>query len=71
MAIDTREKRFAMLNFTEGLYIHAQFEADGAIDADDRAHLLDLYGGIALDSPSPVDPDNTKYIPVIRRRRRM
>ncbi len=71
MAIDTREKRFAMLNFADGLYIHAQFEADGAVDADDRAHLLDLYGGITLDDPTPPVPGGAKYVPVIRRRRRM
>lgn len=46
MAVDTREKRFAMLNFGDGTHIHAMFEADGVVDADDRAHLLDLYGGL-------------------------
>lgn len=48
MAIDTREKRFSMLNFGDGNHIHATFEADGAVDLDDRQHLLDCYSGIAF-----------------------
>jgi len=54
MAIDTRSKRFSMLNMASGMDgcgIHTLFEADGAIDADDRASLLDLYNGIPLASP--------------------
>ncbi|NIL96468.1 MAG: hypothetical protein GTO62_04820 [Planctomycetales bacterium] len=53
MAIDTRAKRFGMLNFVSGFSLHVEslFEADGTVDADDRAYLLDLYGGIALDAP--------------------
>ena len=54
MAVDTREKRFSMLNFGDGNNLHALFEADGSVDADDRAHMLDLYSGIALNNPSPV-----------------
>ena len=55
MAIDTRSKRFSMLNMASGLDgcgIHTLFESDGAIDADDRASLLDLYNGNALASPT-------------------
>ena len=55
MAIDTRSKRFSMLNMASGMDgcgIHTLFEADGTIDADDRASLLDIYNGIALASPS-------------------
>lgn len=48
MAIDTREKRFSMLNFGEGCHLHATFEADGTVDLDDRQHLLDCYSGIAF-----------------------
>ncbi len=48
MAVDTLEKRFSMLNFGGTGTIHLLFEDDGAVDADDRAHLLDLYSGIAL-----------------------
>lgn len=47
MAIDSREKRFSILNFGDGTHIHATFEADGAVDDDDRLHLLDLYSGLA------------------------
>jgi len=49
MAIDTREKRMSMINFGE--IDLTLFESDGAIDADDRAHLLGLYSGIALAAP--------------------
>jgi hypothetical protein len=54
MAIDTREKRFSMLNFGNGTHIHATFEADGAVDLDDRQHLLDCYSGIAFNDISGV-----------------
>jgi hypothetical protein len=27
------------------------FEVDGAVDSDDRIHLLNLYSGIAFDAP--------------------
>lgn len=50
MAVDTREKRFSMLNFGDGTNIHALFEADGSVDLDDRQHLLDCYSGIAFAS---------------------
>lgn len=51
MAIDTREKRFSMLNFGDGTHVHATFEADSSVDLDDRQHLLDCYSGIAFGSP--------------------
>jgi hypothetical protein len=54
MSVDTREKRFSMLNFGDGTHVHATFEADGAIDADDRQHLLDCYSGIAFAAPAVV-----------------
>jgi len=42
MAVDTKQKRLAMLNF--GLpWWTTLLEADGTIDADDRPHLLGLY----------------------------
>ena len=52
MAIDTREKRFSMLNFGDGTHLHATFEADSSVDLDDRQHLLDCYSGIAFDAPT-------------------
>ncbi len=54
MAIDTREKRFSMLNFGAGRNSRTLFEADGAVDADDRLHLLGLYSGIAAAAPPVV-----------------
>lgn len=56
MAIDTREKRFSMLNFGDGAHIHATFEADGAVDLDDKQHLFDCYSGIAFGGPPVVIP---------------
>lgn len=50
MAIDSRHKRFNIMEFG-GIDIVLP-EADGAIDADDRAQLLGLYGGNALASPT-------------------
>ncbi len=47
MAIDTNEKLLSMLNFGDGTVLHVLPEADAAIGADDRLHLLDLYSGIA------------------------
>lgn len=54
--IDTREKRFSMLNLGDGNHWHATFEADGAVDADDRQHLLDCYSGIAFAAPPAPSP---------------
>lgn len=68
MAIDSREKRFSMLNFGDGTHIHATFEADGAVDLDDKQHLLDCYSGIAF-SGAPAAAAGS-LIPVIRRRKR-
>lgn len=54
MAIDTRQKRFSMVNAFNPVPL-ALFESDGAVDADDRAHLLNLYSGISLaDLPEAV-----------------
>ena len=41
-----------MLNFGDGTNVHLLFEVDGAVDLDDRLHLLDLYSGIAAASPT-------------------
>lgn len=51
MAIDTRQKRFSVMTMVSrvlqgpGMPL---FEADGAVDLDDRQHLLGLYSGIAI-----------------------
>lgn len=54
MAIDTAAKRFSMLNFSESSPSMLLFRADGVVDADDRSHLLALYGGIPLSVPVQV-----------------
>ncbi len=56
MAIDTRQKRFSMMSFPLNVPSPVLFEADGTVDADDRAHLLGLYSGIALASPGGGPP---------------
>lgn len=46
MAADTKEKRLSLLNF--GLPWWSTLpEADGAINADNRLHLLHLYSGVS------------------------
>lgn len=47
MAIDTREKRFSMMDFGDG-NIGVLHEPDGSVDLDDRQHLLGCYSGIAF-----------------------
>ena len=69
MAVDTAEKRFSMINFGDGTTIHLLPEPDGAIDLDDRQHLLDCYSGIAFGSPPVVVP-GAAFKTVIRPRRR-
>jgi len=48
MAVDTREKRFSMMNVGTDDSI-SLFEADaGGVEPDDRQHLLGCYSGIAF-----------------------
>ena len=54
MAIDTTMKRFSMLNMATPHVYPRLFQVDGAIDADDRAFLLHLYGGNAFEAPAAV-----------------
>ena len=49
MPVDTAEKRFSMLNFGDGTNVHLLFQVDGAVDLDDRQHLLDCYSGILFE----------------------
>jgi hypothetical protein len=51
--VNTRQKRFSMMNFGDGTHIHTTFEADGAVNLDDRQHLLDCYSGVAFFSTAP------------------
>ncbi len=48
MAIDTAAKRLSALNFGRGILLPFP---DGTIDSGDKATLLNLYRGIALDPP--------------------
>ena len=53
MAVDTRQKRFSMLSFGDGVILHVLFEADAtAVDLDDRQHLLGCYSGIPFGEPA-------------------
>ena len=46
MAVDSKEKRLSIINLGLPWWTTLP-EADGAIDADDRLHLLNLYSGIS------------------------
>lgn len=46
MAINTRAKRFSMLNFGDGVFQHSLPKADGTFDEGDRLMLLGLYSGL-------------------------
>ena len=52
MAVDSKAKRFSMMNFGEGDLLLP--DPDGTIGQIDRAHLLGLYGWLL--SVSPVYP---------------
>ena len=52
MAVDSAQKRFNMISFSSVMADEMMFQADGSVDADDRVHMLHLYGGIALAEPS-------------------
>lgn len=54
MAVDTARKRYSMMRFGMAASIPLVFVPDGTVNADDRAMLLGLYNGIALDAPSVV-----------------
>jgi len=54
MAVDTREKRFSMMNFSDGTGTQTLFEVDGTVNLDDKQHLLDCYSGIAFNDISGV-----------------
>jgi len=53
VSIDSKAKRMSMLSFASPLAWQHHFEVDGAVDGDDRAHLLHLFGGNTLNNPSP------------------
>jgi hypothetical protein len=47
---DTRDKRFSMIGLAKP-WLRAFKNPTGTVDAEARAMLLFLYGGIPLDSP--------------------
>ncbi len=51
MAVDTKDKRFSMINFGSGVDDHILFDPDGTIDSPDKQHMLGCYSGIAFDPP--------------------
>ncbi len=59
-----------MMNFASPIHFAPMFEPDGAINADDRAHMINLYSGIALDSPGGGPTVISEWITRARRRRR-
>ena len=58
MAVDTAAKRFAMLNMRGPIH-RPLFIPDGTVDAIDRAHLLNKYGGNAFGEPVVVVVEDT------------
>ena len=55
MALDTKDKRFSMLNLGTGEHIYLSLDPDGSIDPADRQHFLDTYSGIPFGMPPVVD----------------
>ena len=49
MAIDTKEKRFSMLGFSESINTHVI--PSGSLGNAGRATLMDIYSGITLNNP--------------------
>ena len=62
MAIDTKAKRMSMLSVCIPIPWAHLFEVDGSVDADDRATLLHLYGGIPLDAITVVDTPGVRSV---------
>ena len=52
MAVDTSEKRFSMIGFSDSINLHV--EPQGSVGATSRSTLMDLYNGVALDNPSAI-----------------
>ena len=53
MAVDSRQKRMSMMSFGQPILFVPMFEADGQADADDRAHMLNLYSGFRDTEDTP------------------
>jgi len=57
-------KRFSMLNMAGGAVYPRLFEVDGAVDADDRAFLLRLYGGNPFQIPVRIVERRVVLVPL-------
>ena len=55
MAIDTKNKRFSILNSGDGCLLHLNPDPDGSISLGDQQHFLDCYSGIPFGAPPVVD----------------
>ena len=55
MAIDTKSKRFSILNSGDGSLLHLTPDLDGSFTSPDWQHLLDCYSGIPFGAPPVVD----------------
>lgn len=69
MAVDTRDKRFSIMQLNQSWRDVFMANPDNTIDTQDRAQLLWLYQGIALDALVVVI-DTGNVIPRWRRRGR-
>lgn len=58
MAVDTKDKRFSMLNLGRGSS-RLLMDPDGTVDDPDKQHLVGLYSGIAFDDGLPDPPSET------------
>lgn len=67
MAIDTKAKRYSMLNWASGpSIVKPAFDPDASVDAGDRYHVLNLYSGISLGAPvEEEDGDNPMMMPIM------
>ena len=59
MAVDSAIKRFAILNARSPIR-RPLFIPDGTVEAIDRAHLLNRYGGIPFDLPVAPPPPSVE-----------
>lgn len=55
MTIDTKNKRFSILNLGDGSHIYLTPDPDGSFNLGDQQHFLDCYSGIPFGPPPVVD----------------
>ena len=64
MAVDSKAKRFSMLNFAKGYVLLP--DPDGTLGASDRMHRLGCYAGIVASVPVPTQAGIGHLLPVDR-----